>query len=163
MINNSSLPTNKLHPVLPWFLTLTWMAVIYWFSDQPNSSQATEHYLGMWNFYGRKAAHVTEYLILFFLSRWSFATLDTVRIPLLTSAAIFSTAYSLVDEWHQSFVIGRSASLQDVLIDSTGVLIGLSCFLVASRIKRINSIKRGIAQAEAGMLVKIDLDDDKDL
>jgi VanZ family protein len=131
----TSTTSNKTHPAIPWLLTFAWMGVIYWFSDQPNSSQVTEHYLGFWNFYGRKAAHVTEYLILFLLSRWSLASLISMSIPLLASAGIFSLAYSLIDEWHQSFVIGRSASLQDVLIDSSGVLVGILICITASAMK----------------------------
>lgn len=36
--------------------------------------------------------------------------------------AILSLCYALSDEFHQSFVSGRSASIRDVLTDTIGIL-----------------------------------------
>jgi len=58
---------------------------------------------------------------------------------LVLSLAI-TMIYAASDEWHQSFVPSRSASLIDVLIDTTGGLCGIWSFkLRDSRNKRVSS------------------------
>jgi VanZ family protein len=64
----------------------------------------------------RKSAHFTEYGILFWL---------LVRGPMKERpwlAVLLCVAYALTDEGHQVFVPGRTASLYDVALDSTGAL-----------------------------------------
>src|SRR5438128_2008353 len=43
-----------------------------------------------------------------------------------TSILLLAIAYALTDEFHQSFVPSRTASIYDSLIDSVGALIGLT-------------------------------------
>lgn len=54
--------------------------------------------------------------------------------PVSPGAALFSfllsTAYGASDEWHQSFVPGRVASLEDLLADALGALLAIA-FLAA--------------------------------
>ncbi len=64
----------------------------------------------------RKAAHFTEYGILFWL---------LIRGPMAdrpSLALMLCVIYALTDEGHQAFVPGRTASLYDVALDSTGAL-----------------------------------------
>lgn len=46
-------------------------------------------------------------------------------------------AYALLDEWHQTFVPGRSPSLDDVERDVIGVSIGLLIWLVIGGLRRL--------------------------
>ena len=64
----------------------------------------------------RKAAHFTEYGILF----WLLVRGPMVRRPYL--ALMLCVVYALTDEGHQVFVPGRTASLYDVALDSSGAL-----------------------------------------
>jgi VanZ family protein len=64
----------------------------------------------------RKAAHFTEYGILF----WLLIRGPMVRRPYL--ALMLCVVYALTDEGHQVFVPGRTASLYDVALDSSGAL-----------------------------------------
>jgi VanZ family protein len=64
----------------------------------------------------RKAAHFTEYGILF----WLLVRGPMVRRPYL--ALMLCVVYALTDEGHQAFVPGRTASLYDVALDSSGAL-----------------------------------------
>ena len=64
----------------------------------------------------RKAAHFTEYGILF----WLLVRGPMARRPYL--ALMLCVVYALTDEGHQAFVPGRTASLYDVALDSTGAL-----------------------------------------
>jgi VanZ family protein len=43
-----------------------------------------------------------------------------VSVPALVLAFAASLAYAAFDEWHQSFVAGRNASMSDVVVDATG-------------------------------------------
>jgi VanZ family protein len=64
----------------------------------------------------RKTAHFTEYCILFWL---------LIRGPMAGKpylALMLCVIYALLDEGHQIFVPGRTASLYDVALDSTGAL-----------------------------------------
>lgn len=95
----------------------------------PNTSPET---LAVVHFITRKVAHFTEYAILGFLSARGFRTSPRPAIRnhwFLISAALI-VLYALIDEYHQSFVPARTASVVDSLIDMTG---GLVALIVISR------------------------------
>ena len=75
----------------------------------------------------RKVAHLTEYAILGFLAARAFR--GSPRLGLRSRWFIVSLvliiAYALIDEYHQSFVPSRTASVYDSLIDITGGLAAL--------------------------------------
>jgi VanZ family protein len=49
-------------------------------------------------------------------------------------AALASAIFAASDEFHQAFVPSRTASLNDVMIDICGALIGLAiCWMFATR------------------------------
>ena len=73
------------------------------------------------SFYIRKIAHITEYLILGFLT---FNLLKQYSVTNIYYAIGLSILYSCTDEFHQLFINGRSGSIRDILIDSIGILIG---------------------------------------
>ena len=76
----------------------------------------------------RKAAHFSEYALLGAALRtflWTFP----LRLPGLW-ALLSAALYAALDEWHQTFVSGRSGQPGDVLIDSAGALCGV--FLAAA-------------------------------
>jgi len=64
----------------------------------------------------RKAAHFTEYGVLF----WLLVRGPMAQRPYL--ALMLCVVYALTDEGHQAFVPGRTASLYDIALDSTGAL-----------------------------------------
>ena len=72
----------------------------------------------------RKIAHFTEYLILGILV---FLTFKEYQISYFAYMAfIFCVFYACSDEIHQYFVLGRSMSLFDCMIDSLGSLTSIS-------------------------------------
>ena len=88
-----------IEPILRWFL--------------PGASAAT---IGLMHMMIRKAAHFTNYGILFWL---------LIRGPLYGrpyTALALCVCYAFLDEGHQIFVPGRTASLYDVALDSSGAL-----------------------------------------
>jgi VanZ family protein len=72
----------------------------------------------------RKIAHFTEYGILGYLAVRAFRTspgLGISRNWVLLSLSLV-VVYALIDEFHQSFVPSRTASIYDSFIDMTGGL-----------------------------------------
>lgn len=105
-----------MRPVLRFGPPLLLMGVIFFFSAQPDLSTG----LGVWDTILRKAAHMAEYGLLWFL--WYRAL--QLRSPL--PAVAITLAYAVSDEVHQSFVQGRHGTPVDVLIDAVGVGIAVA-------------------------------------
>lgn len=131
---------------LSWFFVALWMLFIYLLSAQvgeqsselsggfvefvgvfvrvfsPNASDETIHVLV------RKFAHMTEYAILAIL------LINALRQHISKKQLIYfisfgvASLYAVTDEIHQVFVPGRTGSLMDVLIDSIGVILGITFF-----------------------------------
>ena len=90
----------------------------------PNTSPET---LAVIHFIVRKIAHFTEYAILAYLAARAFRTSPR---PALASrwfliALTVIVIYALFDEYHQSYVPSRTASIYDSLIDMSGGLVML--------------------------------------
>lgn len=96
-----------------WLPALTWMALIFAFSSQPNSSQTTGQIFGEFNYFVRKVAHFSEYAILYLLVVRAWTR------PVASSA--LCVLYAMTDELHQVLVPGRTATIGDVVIDALGV------------------------------------------
>ena len=77
------------------------------------------------HFFVRKAAHMTEYFLLMLsvylpVSVW-LKNRITFRIRIFLSFCL-TVLFAAFDEFHQSFVDGRSGNFVDVCIDSIGIL-----------------------------------------
>jgi VanZ family protein len=92
----------------------------------PNTSEAS---LSLIHLIVRKAGHVTEYAILAFLLRRAFvtSTRSFIQRNWFELALLIIVCYALLDEFHQSFVPSRTASLYDSAIDIAG---GLTVLLI---------------------------------
>ncbi len=87
----------------------------------------------------RKLAHFTEYFI---LGVWAFFVSVTFnRFKLFIRAALaflFCAFYSISDEIHQHFVLGRACRFLDVLIDCTGVLVAITLITLIVKKSKIS-------------------------
>ncbi len=110
-----------------WVPVLLWCALIFVLSGIPNLKTT----FGFWDLVLRKAAHITEYALLFVLLRRAVAGTFVRLNPLSVYSAsiLFSIIYACSDEYHQSFVATRGPSFSDVLIDSAGVLLAFALYL----------------------------------
>jgi VanZ family protein len=91
------------------------MAAIFFFSAQPDLDSG----LGVIDTVGRKLIHFAEYALLALLWwRALRSRLDDRRAALAAFAV--TALYAASDEFHQSFVEGRSGSPLDWLIDCAG-------------------------------------------
>jgi VanZ family protein len=138
-----------------WLPVILWAAVISGFSTHlftsentshiivpvlhwllPHASQAT---LELLHHYIRKSAHFTEYFILSLLIlRGIRAGRKEAHLAWAAITLLAVAAYASLDEYHQSFVPGRTPAVTDVLIDTTGGAVaqfvaGLALLVAASR------------------------------
>lgn len=100
-----------------WAGTLLYMALLFWLSSRPG------HDVSRWNFLRLPdyVLHGVAYLVLGVLLHWALAA--TLRWPFAATAwaaVILAGLYGLSDEWHQSFVPGRTATWQDFAVDVAG-------------------------------------------
>ena len=107
--------------ITTWILNL----VIPDFADfSPEKQEAIRSTVGL---IIRKLAHFSEYALLGFSLMLHIAQIQKktpVRLPWLWSWAV-GTLYAASDEFHQGFVADRGPSGVDVMIDSSGVIVGV--------------------------------------
>lgn len=143
-----------------WILIILWMAVLFGFSSQeateskkvssglitaivelfdfsnslsPEKTQAIAENL---TFIVRKSAHFIAYAI---LGSLVFCLAGEYKLYgkrqfLLSIAVAF--LYACSDEFHQTFVKGRSGEIRDVTIDTIGATFGALVIMVIKRIKK---------------------------
>jgi len=108
-----------------WLAVVLVLAVIFGLSAQADSAQMTAEVFGAHNFAARKAAHILEFAFLWIMLRTatalSFRRLRGLPADLLCLLA--TGVFAALDEWHQSFVPGRTACALDVLWDMGGALL----------------------------------------
>jgi VanZ family protein len=77
----------------------------------------------------RKCGHLTEYAVLAWLSyravRRSWSPPRGWSTTCAAWALGIAVVYAATDEWHQSFVPSRDATVHDVIIDGAGAALGL--------------------------------------
>lgn len=142
---------SSLFKPLSFLPALLLMYMIYSFSSQPGDvsssvsfkvsekivagySQVTQQNWDSWqinqkaeeiNLYVRKGAHMSEYFLLAVAVSFPLYVYGIRGILLMLLAGLICVGYACGDEYHQSFVAGRSPSPRDVGIDSIGVFIGI--------------------------------------
>jgi VanZ family protein len=116
------------------------MGVIFYFSAQTSSGDHP-----WWDVIFRKLGHVTGYALLTTL--WWWALRGVTARPLLIAVCI-AFAYACTDEFHQTFVSGRTGTPVDVAIDS----IGMAIAALLIRTRRPARRDRGRVDAGGGTL-----------
>jgi VanZ family protein len=138
-----------------WLPVFVWMALIFGASTDLGSTQHTSRIIRpllqfLWPNVSdktvhdvqvaiRKTGHLSGYAALaaltwrafqkgFFVAGWSWRS---ARL-----AEVVAALYAATDEFHQSFVPTREASIWDVLIDATGAAIGLTLIWCIGRMRR---------------------------
>ncbi len=119
---------------------LAWMGLIYWLSTGTGSTENTRplvavlvdwiqpgladrlgpDWLGRLDWIVRKTAHMTEYAILTGLLLGALRGPGGVSTTTYGIAALIAVSYAAGDEWHQSMVPGRYATVGDVGWDAVG-------------------------------------------
>lgn len=76
----------------------------------------------------RKCMHVSVYLILALLLLNGLGQSNIIGIKKYVFCIIICFLYAITDEYHQTFIDGRTGEYLDVLIDSFGCMIGCIVF-----------------------------------
>lgn len=112
--------TKRYSFALKILLLFLWMGVIFYFSALPGNGITGFDLLV---FLERKGAHVGEFFILALLIAWVLEE-RLKKMNLLLGWNIASALlYAVSDEFHQSFVFGRTAKWSDVGIDALGIML----------------------------------------
>jgi len=112
--------------------TLAWMSLIFYLSSltQPETPQVP--LLGNWQ---SLVGHLVLYGICAALmegSLWSWVSGFRLRWTLV--ATMGATTYGISDEFHQSFVAGRHATVEDVLVNTIAAIVAaVGLWLIAKR------------------------------
>lgn len=88
---------------------------------EPNTEEMRE-VVNKWMFPTRKAAHYFVYFVLAFLVMNTLYIMGINRYTLIITS-IICILYAAFDEYHQTFVSGRTGQISDVLLDSSASLI----------------------------------------
>ena len=102
----------------------------------------------------RKGAHFVEYFVFSLLVlRGIRAGRRSTRLGWALAAIALVGAYAALDEYHQSFVPGRTAAVADVLLDTSG---GIAAQIIAALVMLWGDVRRRDRQkmaepAEAGV------------
>lgn len=105
--------------------TICNMLLIFYFSSQ-NAEQSTQtsawflQFLPFSMHIVRKLAHFTIYAMLGFNTFYMYKNYGVKHYALY--ALVTCILYACSDEWHQSFVSGRSPQITDIGIDTCGAL-----------------------------------------
>lgn len=105
------------------FPPLFWAFLIFLGSSLP-SAKASDN--GLIDFAVHKLVHLFEYGVLYLLYyRSNVEDLLEKKTDKIFLSLLFVLLYGAFDEYHQSFVPGRSSRVHDVLIDFVGGILGL--------------------------------------
>ena len=123
----------KIHVALPLLI----MAVLYWLSTLPGTPLPDDPALYALFYWMppsvQNTLHVPAYAALAWAWRWALGAWLRASIAQMICAFAIASAYGVFDEWHQSFVPGRYASLTDVLFNVAGAALGIWLAAWASR------------------------------
>lgn len=125
---------------ISWILAIGWMAIIFYLSHQPGKESGELSSLiaaifsviplqeDQLHYLVRKGAHVFAYFLLAILlysasRKWYVAL-------------VISVLYAMSDEFHQTFIPGRSGQISDVGIDSMGIILGIITFALIYKRKK---------------------------
>ena len=150
-----------------WWPALVWACIIFTLSTDSFSSENTAtlfsplvHWLlphlslDQFNYIHhiiRKSAHFTEYFIFcMLLFRGIRGDRSGWRWTWGFSAWFVAAVYSCLDEIHQSFVVSRTASPYDSLLDSIGALFAFAALWLWFYLRRSKAPAIGDPATEAG-------------
>ena len=99
-------------------------------TDKHPSNNKINNVVKTLNYPLRKCMHASIYLILAILLINALTKYKIKISKKLFITLILCFIYALLDEYHQTFVFGRTGQFSDVLIDTTGSSIGIIIYLI---------------------------------
>lgn len=106
---------------LRWLPSLLMMGLIFLFSSLPSTRIP---YYGAIDVVIKKGGHALGYALLG-LSYYHALPHRLTKLYRGITAILMAILFALSDEYHQSFVQGRSSSLTDVFVDTVGAIVAV--------------------------------------
>lgn len=135
----------KARKIAIWAVVALWTVIIFRLSAQ-SGEQSNDLSLGVteliavlvgkispasdalaFNYFIRKCAHFFAYLVLGMVVLFAMRKMGVSGRKGILLA--FCVVYAISDEWHQGFNRGRTPKLMDILIDSSGSLLGTVLYI----------------------------------
>jgi VanZ family protein len=127
------------HP-LRLLVLLAWMALIVYWSNQPVLPIDQPSVANALHNFQHRFAHLLTYGLLGLLAWWTFEGLPRAWLIAIAVTSVFG----MTDEFHQSFIPGRRAAIDDWLLDTVSA--ALAIFVVAQlRKTRLDTAIRMLA------------------
>ena len=139
------------HAFVEWLPAVLWAVVIYRLSATPGSQVPT--------WLPAPLGHFAEYALL-----GACLVIPFQRRPLWMAvliAVVIASAYGVTDEWHQSFVPGRTPDVADWAVDTGAALAGawFAAWVVARRARQAAAARAALATKTADPTSEPDPDD----
>lgn len=102
-------------------------------TDKHPSENKMNQVIEKLNYPLRKAAHASEYFIFTILILIALKNSGVKGRKVFIIALIICFIYACTDEYHQTFVNGRTGQFSDTLIDTIGEIIGCSIIVLKNK------------------------------
>ena len=115
-------------PLLYLLLTVSYIAGIYWLSSIPGEVDPESPLSGIiaWTPPAiQNLLHVPLFGLLAWLCYHTLYAWNVHHGTALTASFVLATSFGVFDEWHQLHVPGRYASLTDIALNTSGVILAL--------------------------------------
>lgn len=121
-------------------LVVAMSLLIFYFSSQNGTDSGnlstgflkmlgfSSYQINKMHFLGRKMAHITEYFLLTLLTARLLKVTKYKNKILLTF--IYPFLFAVSDEFHQTFIPGRSGQITDIFVDSIGICIAVTFLII---------------------------------
>jgi len=114
-------PGQRIIRPIPALAALLWMGLIFALSARSTVPVPP----GLTTELTSIAGHFCAYAVLSALLWWAIDPRAMPARQRMVLALAVAVMFGLTDEWHQSFVPGRNASLLDIAVDGIGAICGL--------------------------------------
>ncbi len=115
-----------------YFPVIIYAALIFWAS----SREEALFDMGIEQAGFDKLLHIAEYSVFGFLLMKALTVTSGLPVKaLIFISLIIGSIYGVLDEWHQYYVPGRTASVLDLISDSIGTFLGALIFTVFKKDK----------------------------
>ena len=94
------------------------------------------------NFPLRKCVHAFVYLILAILVLNALKQSGVKGYKIYFIGLLICFIYSIFDEYHQTFVMGRTGQFMDSLIDTGGSILGTLIYFIFKKLKKVKKIDK---------------------
>lgn len=151
-----------------WTLIILWMVTIFCFSSQEaveSKRTSSKFIISVVDFFDfdnsmsqvekeiiaedltfivRKGAHFCAYAVFGVLLFWLLGEYNVLKTPQIIFSVSAVFLYACSDEFHQTFVKGRSGEIRDIVIDTLGGLTGVLLIklfgIIINRIKKRHTL-----------------------